>query len=51
MVVRCDDIIIAGSGDDLDWLSQKLNEKVELVQERLIETRMRPRDNSVGISV
>ena len=27
-----DDFIIAGDGDDLDWLSQKLNEKLELVQ-------------------
>ena len=25
-------VIIAGSGDDLEWLSQKLNEKLELVQ-------------------
>ena len=31
MVVHGDDCIIAGSGDDLDWLSQKLNEN-ELVQ-------------------
>ena len=27
-----DDFIVAGDGDDLDWLSQKLNEKLELVQ-------------------
>ena len=32
MVVHGDDLIIAGDGDDLDWLSQKLNEKLELVQ-------------------
>ena len=32
MVVHGDDFIIAGDGDDLDWLSQKLNEKLELVQ-------------------
>ena len=25
-------ISVAGDGDDLDWLSQKLNEKLELVQ-------------------
>ena len=33
MVVHGDDFIVAGCGDDLDWLSQKLNEKLELVQE------------------
>ena len=27
-----DDFIVAGCGDDLDWQSQKLNEKLELVQ-------------------
>ena len=27
-----DDFVVAGDGDDLDWLSQKLNEKLELVQ-------------------
>ena len=27
-----DDFIVAGCGDDLDWMSQKLNEKLELVQ-------------------
>ena len=27
-----DDFIVTGCGDDLDWLSQKLNEKPELVQ-------------------
>ena len=27
-----DDFLVAGDGDDLDWLSQKLNEKLELVQ-------------------
>ena len=32
MVVHGDDFIVAGCGDDLDWLSQKLNEKLELVQ-------------------
>ena len=31
MVVHDDDFIVAGCGDDLDWLSQKLNEKLELV--------------------
>ena len=32
MVVHGDDFIIPGDGDDLDWLSQKLDEKLELVQ-------------------
>ena len=32
MVVHGDDFIVAGCGDDLDWLSQTLNEKLELVQ-------------------
>ena len=32
MVVHGDDFIVAGCGDDFDWLSQKLNEKLELVQ-------------------
>ena len=32
MVVHGDEFIIAGDGDDLDWSSQKLNEKLELVQ-------------------
>ena len=32
MVVHGDDFIVAGNGDDLDWLSQKLNEKLELLQ-------------------
>ena len=32
MVVHGDDFIITGDGDDLDWLSQKPNEKLELVQ-------------------
>ena len=27
-----DEFVVAGCGDDLDWLSQKLNEKLELVQ-------------------
>ena len=32
MVVHGDDFIVAGCGDDLDWLSRKLNEKLEFVQ-------------------
>ena len=32
MVVHGDDFIVAGWSDDFDWLSQKLNEKLELVQ-------------------
>ena len=32
MVVHGDDFIVAGDGDDLDWLLHKLNEKHELVQ-------------------
>ena len=32
MVVHGDDFIIAGDGDDIDWFSQKLIEKLELVQ-------------------
>ena len=32
MVVHSDDFIVAGCGDDLDWLSRKLNEKFQLVQ-------------------
>ena len=32
MVVHGDDFIVAGDGDDLDWLLQKPNEKLELVQ-------------------
>ena len=32
MVVHGDGFIVAGCGDDLDWLSQKLNEKLELVR-------------------
>ena len=32
MVVHGDDFIVAGDGDDLDWLLQKLNESLELVQ-------------------
>ena len=32
MAVHGDDFIIAGDGDDFDWLSQKLNEQLELVQ-------------------
>ena len=31
MVVHGDDLIVAGCGDDLDWQSQKLIEKLELV--------------------
>ena len=32
MVVHGDDFIVAGDGADLDWLFQKLIEKLELVQ-------------------
>ena len=32
MVVHGDDFIVARCGDDLDWQSQKRNEKLELVQ-------------------
>ena len=32
MVVHGDDFILAGCGEDLDWLSQKLNENLELKQ-------------------
>ena len=32
MVVHGDDFIVGGCGDDLDWLSQMRNEKLELVQ-------------------
>ena len=32
MVVHGDDFIVSGDGDDLDWLFQKLNQKLELVQ-------------------
>ena len=32
MVVHGDDLIVVADGDDLDWLSRKLNEKLELVQ-------------------
>ena len=42
MVVRGDDFMVAGCGDDLDWLSQKLNEKLELV------AWLRQRGNRVG---
>ena len=42
MVVHGDDFIVAGDGDDLDWLSQKLNEKLELVQ----KARLGPGYNS-----
>ena len=31
MVVHGEDFIVVGCGDDLDWLSQELNEKLELV--------------------
>ena len=37
MVVHGDDFMVAGCGDDLDWLSQKLNEKLELVQKARLE--------------
>ena len=32
MFVHQKDFIVAGDGDDLDWISQKLNETLELVQ-------------------
>ena len=32
MVVHGDDFIIGGCGKDFDWLSQKLSEKLQLVQ-------------------
>ena len=32
VVVHGDDVIVAGCGEDLDWLSLKLIEKLELVQ-------------------
>ena len=32
MVVHGDDFIVAGCGDDLDWLPQKMNENLELAQ-------------------
>ena len=32
MVVHGDDFIVAGCGEDLNWLSQKLDENLELVQ-------------------
>ena len=35
MVVHGNDVIVAGCGDD--WLSQKLNEKLELVQNARLE--------------
>ena len=38
MVVHGDDFIIAGPADDFDWLSQKLNEKLVIVQ----RTRLGP---------
>ena len=31
-ILHGDDFIVAGDGDDLDWLFQKLNEKLKLVQ-------------------
>ena len=37
-----DDFNIAGDGEDLDWLSQKLNEKIELVQ----KARLGPGDDN-----
>ena len=36
MVVHGDDFIIAGSCDDFDWSSKKLNEKLELVQRAIL---------------
>ena len=44
MVVHGDDFIVAGCGDDHDWLSQKLNEKLELVQ----KARLGPGYDSEG---
>ena len=32
IVLHGDDFLVAGCGDDLDWLSQKLNEKLAVVQ-------------------
>ena len=32
MVVHGDDFVVAGCGEDLDGLSQKLNETLELMQ-------------------
>ena len=32
MVVHGDDLIVAGCGEDLDWLLQKLSENLELVR-------------------
>ena len=36
MVVQGDDFNTAGSGDDFVWSSQKLNEKLELVQKTIL---------------
>ena len=44
MVVHGDDFIVAGDGDDFDWLSQNLNEKFELVQ----KARLGPGYDSVA---
>ena len=41
MVVHGDDFIVAGDGDDLDWLFQKLNEQLELVQKARFGTWLR----------
>ena len=38
MVVHGDDFIVAGCGDDLDWQSQKLNEKLDFGAESQIGT-------------
>ena len=41
MVMQGDDFIVAGCGDDLDWLSKTLNEKLELVQKARFATTVR----------
>ena len=38
MVVHSDGFYIAGDGDDLNWLSQKLNEKLELARKARLGT-------------
>ena len=48
MVVHGDGFIVAGCGDDFDWLSLKLNEKLAGVgAESQIVTRLRQRGNVV----
>ena len=41
MVVHGDDFIVAGDGDDLDWLLQKLNENLIVGAESQIGTWLR----------